>query len=194
MSSKAFGRLAVVLMITALAVWWTPTARAAGPAMSTVQRYLPGPEKQNSTVLVEKTAPAQIRVGTEFEYQIKVTNISKATLEDVKVWDTVVDGHDIASAQPVASSTEGGWMTWEIGKLKPNESTTIKSTGSARRTGQLRPCAEVTFRMSQVCAIIDVVQPTLSLTKIAPSEMLLCDPIPIKFIITNMFLAIFCIF
>jgi len=48
----------------------------------------------------------------------------------------------------------------------------------------LKHCASVTY-VVPVCASVKVVQPKLRLVKTAPSEVLLCDPIPVKFVVTN---------
>jgi uncharacterized repeat protein (TIGR01451 family) len=135
--------------------------------------------------MIEKTAPAQVRVGASFDYHIKVTNIAKVALEDVKVWDTVMTGFDVAGVDPKPASTAGGKMAWNIGKLGPNESRTIKITGSATGPGRLSACAEVTYRLPKVCASIEVVQPALVLTKTAPAKVMLCDPIPVKLVVKN---------
>ena len=49
---------------------------------------------------------------------------------------------------------------------------------------QLEHCTAVTHTIRD-CAVVNVVEPTLELAKIAPSEALLCEPIPIDFIVTN---------
>lgn len=153
--------------------------------MKKVARYLPGDEKRCSTVLVEKIAPEQVNVGQTFEYHIKVTNLTKAELIDVTVWDTVLENLKISKSTPEATGTKDGWVTWEVGKLDPGEGKLIKVEAVATEVGVLSPCAEVTYRMPQVCMAIDVVQPALTLTKMAPAEQLLCDAIPMKLVVKN---------
>jgi len=136
-------------------------------------------------VLVEKAAPAQVRVGETFEYHIRVTNTAKSNLYDVTVWDQSLENFKITMSDPDVMSIKGPWTTWNLGTLAPGAAKLIKIEGMATSVCMLRPCSEVTYRMEQVCLPIEVVQPSLTLTKTAPSEILQCDPVPVKFVVKN---------
>ena len=153
--------------------------------MSRMTRYLPGPGADCATVKVEKAAPEVVRVGQEFEYHLKVTNEADSELVDVKVWDTQMANFKLNKAEPAVSKMEKGWLVWDLGTLKPGQAKLIKVHGVATDICVLTPCAEVTYRMPRVCMNIRVVQPSLTLTKTAPSERLQCDPIPITLTVKN---------
>ena len=153
--------------------------------MKTVHRYLPDDNKKCAVVLLEKTAPELVWVGTNFEYQIKVTNVAKSPLEDVTVWDAIPDKFKMSKSTPEVSGNKGGWAMWKLGQLKSGESRTIKVEGMGTDVRTIKPCAEVTYRTSPLCININVVQPSLVLTKTAPTERLICDPITIKLLVKN---------
>lgn len=166
-----------------------PAAKAGGTCgeicLHSVEKYLPGPDKNCSTVWVKKTAPEQVQVGQAFDYQIKVRNLTKATLHEVKVWDEVPNGMVIVSADPGITRMDQGWAVWDVGQMKAEQTQTINVRAKAVRVASLKPCAEVTYRMEQVCLAINVVQPALHITKTAPSEKLQCDTIPVKITVKN---------
>ncbi|NQU75422.1 MAG: hypothetical protein HQ546_03780, partial [Planctomycetes bacterium] len=53
-----------------------------GSESSTVTMMLPASEK-GGTVYLEKSAPKEVLVGKEFDYKIRLTNMSRSTLEGV---------------------------------------------------------------------------------------------------------------
>jgi len=169
-----------------------PPPPGCGPSgeMQSVTKYLPGAQgdcmKRNcSIVMVRKTAPKEVGVGQTFDYTIDVKNVCDATLYDVVVWDRAVDGFRMTMATPEVTAQKGKWATWELGTLQAGESRTITVEGMATSIGTLDPCAEVTYRMDQVCLSINVIEPTLKLEKMAPEQALQCDPIPIRMVVTN---------
>ena len=81
----------------------------------------PTGDRNSSVMLVEKTLPSQVRVGQPFEYELKVTNITDATLDDVRLQEQSPEGLAITASQPERKG-EGADAGWELGALKPNES------------------------------------------------------------------------
>lgn len=138
-----------------------------------------------SILRVDKSAPDRVSVGQPFDYNIKVTNVAKAKLYDVALYDTDVTNFKVTKADPEPASSDSGRWMWKLGDLAPGESRTIAVTGNATGVGTLNSCAEVTFRSEQLCLNIEAVQPMLALTETAPSDQLLCDVIPLKFVVKN---------
>lgn len=135
-------------------------------------------------LVLERYAPSEVSVGEVYEYQIRLSNSGEVGLRDVVVTDEVPEGWKFDSSDPAAASSDGGKLVFNVGKILPGESKTIKVKGSATGTGSLVFCASVTFNPF-VCCTTNVIQPALKLTKSAPAEVLLCDPIPVKFVVTN---------
>jgi uncharacterized repeat protein (TIGR01451 family) len=151
--------------------------------MKTMTFYLP--EKKCSTVKVETIAPETVRVGTPFEYHLKVTNTSKSNLHDVTAFHRMPDGFRFEKATPEISSTAGDRSSWNLGTLRPGETKTIQIRGSASRVSSLGPCLEVSYRFEGVCSKINVVEPGITVSHTVPENALLCDTIPIKVMVKN---------
>ena len=54
----------------------------------------------------------------------------------------------------------------------------------ARQPGNFTYCAGVSYRQA-LCIPVKVVKPSLKLVKTAPDELLICDPITLKFVVSN---------
>lgn len=80
---------------------------------------------------------------------------------------------------------KGGKARWFIGRLGPQETKVIRITGIPGDTGVVSFCTDVKYNLPAVCTSANIIQPELRLTKRAPSEVLLCDTIPITFVVTN---------
>jgi uncharacterized repeat protein (TIGR01451 family) len=75
-------------------------------------------------------------------------------------------------------------LQWTLGTLGAGESKVIRVTGTASRTGQLTNNATVAYKTG-VYSTISVIEPKLQLVKTAPDIVLICDSIPIKFVVSN---------
>jgi len=104
-------------------------------------------------------------------------------LADVVVTENLPENFKFTRANPTAKK-DGNKLAWTIESLGPKDSEEIKVFGTATDTGCLIHCATVTYTIP-ACANVKVVQAKLQLKKTAPSEVLLCDPIPVKFVVTN---------
>lgn len=160
--------LSALLVITAIG-WTAGSAAGAG-----------------SVIAVDRTAPAEVQVGDMFEYQIKVTNVSDVSLEDVAVSESVSGSFKFDSAQPTPASVSGQQMSWQLGNIGPGANKTIRVKGSATQEGLLENCGSVRVSYGlDKCNATKVVRPELKLVKTGPAEVLLCDPIPVEMVITN---------
>ncbi len=146
--------------------------------------YYPTGEKATSVLMLEKCAPAEVVAGAPFDYTITAMNISGASLEDVVVNDTIPTGFSVAGSEPSGANMGSGKMSWNLGNMGPGDSKTIKVKGSATAKGVLNNCATASYTMA-ACISVNVVQPSLAITKSAPSDVVLCDPIPVKIVVTN---------
>jgi len=135
-------------------------------------------------VSLEKIAPAEIRANEPFDYRIKVTNRAGQELHNVVVKDCIAENLKVKSSTPEITRTEDNDAHWMLGTLGPHASMMITVNAVAEGSGSVTSCAEV-FYDSPVCAKINIVEPRLRLAKFAPSESLMCDRIPLKYIVTN---------
>jgi len=102
----------------------------------------------------------------------------------VVVSDYVPAGLVFQNSTPEMQKMKDGYVAWNIGKLEPKGSRTISVQAMATNTGALSTCSTVSYD-SSACAKINVVEPKLELAKQAPSEILACDRIPLKYVIKN---------
>jgi len=141
------------------------------------------PRPDYGILQIDKTMPKEIRLNDPFTYVIKVTNLTDMMLTDVIITETLSKEFTFKGSDPTAL-TEGNKLVWEINSLGPKANKSIKISGLASDTETLEHCTAITHTMRD-CAVVRVVQPTLELTKIAPSEALLCEPITVEFVVTN---------
>lgn len=143
----------------------------------------PTGERNSSVLLVEKTVPNQIRLNQPFQYEIKVTNIAGATLDDVRIREDVPEGVNVTAAQPERQG-QGAEAGWQLGALKPKESKTIQVSAVAQRQGQLGTCVMASYQPS-LCAALNVVNPQLQVSRKAPERIDICEPLAIEYTVTN---------
>jgi uncharacterized repeat protein (TIGR01451 family) len=143
----------------------------------------PTGDPATSALLLEKSMPVEVVAGKPFAYEVKVTNLSKNKLEGVEVTEMLPASLKLSDLSS-GSSVKDGTARHLLGALAPGESKTLKVTATAGAAGSLNSCATVNYNTS-LCMGTSVVQPALKLTKSLPSEVLVCDPIQAKYVITN---------
>jgi len=141
------------------------------------------PRPDYGILQVEKAMPKEVRFNKPFAYVIRVTNLTDMMLTDVVITETLSKDFEFKGSEPTTLN-ENNNLVWEIDSLGPKASKSIRISGIATGAAQLEHCTAVTHTMRD-CAVVKVVEPTLELAKIAPAEALLCEPIPIEFIVTN---------
>ena len=134
-------------------------------------------------VKLEKMTPSDVQLGDAFKYSIKVTNLTDMPLEDVVVLERIPNGFNFTGASPEASK-EGSTLTWKLGSLAPKANEEITVSGFAVSAGSLTNRATVTYA-APARADVKVLQAVLKLTKEAPAEVLLCEPITVTYVIAN---------
>ncbi len=134
-------------------------------------------------VKLDKNMPKEVQLNRPFDYTIKVTNLTDGMVTDVVVTEIIPDNFKFTNADPTAVK-DSNKLIWRLGSLQPGKSTQIKVTGQVTDAVCVQNCATVTY-VVPACAYAKVVQPKLLLTKTAPAEVLLCDPIAVKFTVSN---------
>lgn len=145
---------------------------------------IPTGDKATSVLWLEKMYPAEVIAGQTFNYDIKVTNLTNQAVDNVNVYDSLPANFKLVSANPTGQPGPNNTMMWALGSIGARESKLIHLTGQAAGAGQINSCASATFTTA-LCSTINVVQPALKLAKSAPAEVTVCDPIPVKLVVTN---------
>jgi uncharacterized repeat protein (TIGR01451 family) len=141
------------------------------------------PRPDYGILRVDKTMPEEVRLNTPFSYVIKVTNLTEAMLTEITITEAVSTDFEFKASEPTAQ-TEGTKLVWEIDSLGPKASKSIRISGVATASKPLEHCTAITHTIRD-CAVVKVVEPTLELRMIAPTEALLCEPISVEFVVTN---------
>ena len=139
---------------------------------------------ETSAIGIEKGMPKEVRLNQPFDYDLVVTNLSKNELQEVVVTDQLGDNFKLVGSSPRAQTAPDGTATWNLGSLGPGETKRIRVNGTATAEGDICSCASVSYN-SLLCACIPVVQPKLRLTKAGPAEVLKCDEINYRFVVSN---------
>jgi uncharacterized repeat protein (TIGR01451 family) len=98
--------------------------------------------------------------------------------------DRVSGNFNAGESDPKAANVSGGVATWNLGTLGPKECKTITVNGTSPDEGVVTTCCWATYT-PVICQDIHVVKPSLELTKTAPAEVMICDPIPVSIVVKN---------
>jgi uncharacterized repeat protein (TIGR01451 family) len=140
--------------------------------------------RESSGLLVEKIVPAEVLAGQKFDYSYKVSNLTDYPIQMVTLADHVSPNFSAAEADPQPSDTHGGVATWQLGNFGPKETKTVQLKGSSADEGTVTTCGWATYS-PVLCQDIKVVKANLQLTKTAPAEVVICDPIPMTLTVKN---------
>lgn len=138
-------------------------------------------------IAITKTAPATALVGDVIDYNITVSNPSQVAAKEVVLSDKLPDGMQYVSSSPQAQ-VNGSTLWWQLGTLAGGGSSSATIQVKATRTGDFRNCADVAAKYglsARACADTKVGAAKLTLRKTAPAEVLICEPIPYEFTVTN---------
>ena len=161
-----------------------PLGPCAAPALATTEQRMPSGDVRGNVISLEKMAPTQVWSGQPFDYQIKVTNLTSRILRNVMVVEHIPENVTINSSEPRADNMEADRIDWMLGTLAANDSKMININAIAEGTASFTSCADVSYT-SPVCAEVAIVEAQIKLTKTAPAEALICDRIPVEYVVTN---------
>lgn len=144
----------------------------------------PTGDRATSVLALERRVPSEVRAGATFDYELRLVNISRRELQSVAMTEHFPPNFRLLSTDPRPASDDGESRTWRFTRLAPGATEVIKLRGTTERPETLNLCATVTLSDSG-CTSVRVVQPDLTFTRSAPREVLLCDPIPLQYLVGN---------
>jgi uncharacterized repeat protein (TIGR01451 family) len=143
----------------------------------------PTGNRATSSLLVERMSPPEVRLGEPYEYQIKVTNLTDAALSGVVVREKLPADFNIGRAEPQAK-VDGDTRIFELGELPPKQSKMIRISGTPSKAGNIDSCVAVAYT-PMLCSSTSVINPLLKLTKVATKDTDICDPVVVKYTVSN---------
>ena len=145
----------------------------------------PTGDRNTSTLLVEVVTPAQVPVGRAYDYQIRVTNLTRnLTLENVRVHQTRGENFAIQASDPKPKEDQHGEVSWTIPQLPPGETKAINVKGLGEKEGRASNCIRVIYEPS-LCVTTEYIKPEVQVAKEAPKAVDICDPIPVRYVVRN---------
>ena len=130
---------------------------------------------------MNKTMPPEVAMGSEFTTELHL--VAQACAANVVVRDTVPDNAGYVRSEPSATA-DGKQLSWPIGNLEAGDARDIKLVLKAEQEGTIVDCASVSAD-PRTCAATKVVKANMQLTKTAPAEVVICDPIPMTLTVKN---------
>ncbi len=161
----------------------TPARAPAPVATGSAVMYYPSGERNSSQIMLEQVMPREVVRGAEYAYSYKVTNLTNGVLQNVVVNQLSTQNIDPRSSNPQGAASGGGVM-WALGDMGAGETRTITVNAVSGATGTAGNCVTVSFNNS-LCATTNVVEPALRLVKEATSTATTCDPIVMRFAVSN---------
>lgn len=168
----------------------TPPAKgapkAAAPADPWLRSYLfvPTGVKETSGLMVERLVPREVVAGQPFDYVLRVTNLTPTVLKDVAVSDVCGDNFTLISSNPATAQANGNNLQWVLGEMQGRETRDITVRGSFPGGAVAKSCVSAEYDQAS-CQAFNVVEPKLNLTVSAPAEVMRCEPIPVRYVVSN---------
>lgn len=189
---SSIGRATLVVALLGIAPpAWTqnqpaPLERSVARPAQTVreQRYFPSGEPTGSAVLLERVTPVEVRRGQDFWYEIRLTNLTRADIADLELIERMPDGFALRAFSPVPTRVQNRQAEWGIRILRAGETLVLQGSGATESASELTWCSELRFQTG-ICATTRVTDPKLVLTQSAPSDVVICDDIPIRLVVGN---------
>ncbi|MBN1805754.1 MAG: DUF11 domain-containing protein [Sedimentisphaerales bacterium] len=150
--------------------------------MAVISMTYPWPEC--GLVRLDKSVPREVALNRSFDYYIAVTNLTETMLTNIVVNEELSRGFEFTRSNP-AVRKDLDRLVWEIKSLGPKASKRITISGVATSNESLEHCTTVVTPTIPACAPIRIVQPRLELARVVPEEALLCEAIPVVFVVTN---------
>jgi uncharacterized repeat protein (TIGR01451 family) len=142
------------------------------------------PWAECGVVQMDKVMPKETKLNQQFTYTIKITNLTDTILSDIIVNEECPLNFKLISTNPQAQEN-GNILTWKIDSLGAKANRQITVSGMAGSAEPLKHSTTVQTPVVPAVATVAVIQPSLKLIKNVPSEAMLCDLIPTKYVVTN---------
>ena len=83
-------------------------------------------EEVTAAILIQKRVPRDIRPGEPFEYVVRVTNQSDATVQSVVLVESLLSMLTIEGSSPASQLDEPHSGRWTLGPIMPSESVDVR--------------------------------------------------------------------
>lgn len=159
----------------------TPATSAAPAPKAQASLNSSSTDSRSGNVRLTKQMPAELTLGQEFMYQLRVQ--AHENVADVIVRDVVPDGATYVRSEP-AAEVSGKDLTWKFSEMDAGQAKDIRVWLRPDREGRIGSCATV-FALSRACAFGVVGKPGLAIKKTGPETAVLGQDIPYTITVSN---------
>ncbi|MCD0461284.1 DUF11 domain-containing protein [Roseiconus lacunae] len=146
------------------------------------ERNLDGP--QAPSVIIEKRAPQEVKVGKPASFVITVRNVGNAKALNVQVFDRVPQGTVLTDATPRPNPKYQPELYWELGDLEAGQERTITLQLTPQQEGELGSVARVAFQAAASVRTVST-RPELKIVQRAPEKVLIGQQLEIELEVSN---------
>lgn len=146
--------------------------------------YFPTGEPGTSVLLLEQAFPTEVHANKPFDFDVKITNISKVKLDNVHYQLTVPGTLKIRDVTEGTPDGKPATREIRVGTMEPGQVELHRLQATATQSGPLGTCMSASYSAS-LCLTTTVVSPALRLAAVGPTEAMKCDKLSYKFTVTN---------
>ena len=139
---------------------------------------------QAPSVTLEKTAPAEIQVGKQATFELKVRNVGRVPAHDVIVIDQIPKGTRLVHSTPQPEAAPDGQLMWQLGTLPPGDEAVVKLQLMPLSEGEIGSVAQVVFQAKASVRTI-CTKPELAITQTGPQQVLIGQSVAFDITISN---------
>lgn len=139
---------------------------------------------QSPSVLIQKRAPSEVKVGKPASFVIHVQNVGTVEALDVQVHDRVPAGMRLIDASP-APVQQGNQLLWQLGAMPAGDERTVTMQLIPEQEGELGSVARVSFEAAASVRTIST-RPELKIVQRVPEHgVLIGQQVEIELEVSN---------
>ena len=98
---------------------------------------------QAPSMIIQKSSPREIQVNQTADFEVKIRNVGRVSVDDVLVVDQIPTGAEFVDANPKPTSQSRiGELQWQLGTMKPGEERTILLQVKPTEPGEIGSVAQ----------------------------------------------------
>ena len=157
------------------------------PGQQDISNNLPGDRRlegaQTPSVVIQKRAPAEVKVGKPATFVVQVQNVGSADALNVQVFDRIPTGMQLVDSTP-QPQMQGDNLLWSLGDMAVGAERSITMQLIPMEEGELGSVARVTFEAAASVRTRST-RPELKITQQAPQQVLIGQQLEIELAVGN---------
>ncbi|MEM8667826.1 MAG: hypothetical protein AAGG48_09945 [Planctomycetota bacterium] len=138
---------------------------------------------QTPSVIIQKRAPAEVKVGKPAAFVIQVQNVGSVEALNVQVHDRIPAGMRLVDASPNPVQ-QGGLLVWQLGAMPAGDERTLTMQLVPEQEGELGSVARVSFEAAASVRTV-ATRPELRVSQRAPETVLIGQQLEIELEVSN---------